>query len=481
MGLFDKLKKSLFGNNSEEEKNEEQANLSETDDLKESENDSADEGPASETNVPLDQKTDETDISDQEPEEAEIPTHESEKDEVDNFPEESDHDKDQKEKETIEVTSNETEDKADKNENDQEENIEVDNSPEESDHGEDQKEEETIEVTSNETEEKTDITGVASEDQPEKENDDSKPDQKYQSGLKKSRNSFAAGFNHFLAKFRTVDNQFFDDLEDFLIESDVGYELTMDLTDQLKEMVKEENLKTKEQIGQAIVQYLVDSYDTDEAGKALNQQDGLNIYLFVGVNGAGKTTTIGKLANRLVKEGKKVILVAGDTFRAGATEQLDRWAVKTGAEIVKGKTNQDPASLVFEGIHRAKEENADYLMIDTAGRLQNKVNLMNELDKIKRTIKKEAETDPTETLLVIDATTGQNGLNQAKEFNQVTKLSGLVLSKLDGTAKGGIVLQIKKSLNIPVKLVGLGEHVDDLVDFDPVEFMRGFFSGILQV
>lgn len=304
---------------------------------------------------------------------------------------------------------------------------------------------------------------------------------KYDLGLKKSRNSFATKFNHFLANFRSVDQEFFDNLEDFLIESDVGYELAMNLSDQLKEMVKEENLKTKKEIGQAIIAYLINSYDVDNAAKNLNYHEGLNIYLFVGVNGAGKTTTIGKLANRFIKRGKKVILVAGDTFRAGATEQLDLWAQKTGAQIIKGKSNQDPASLVYEGIHQAKIENADYLMIDTAGRLQNKVNLMNELDKIKRTIKKESGIDPTETLLVIDATTGQNGLNQAKEFNQVTKLTGLVLSKLDGTAKGGIVLQIKKSLNIPVKLVGLGEKVDDLVDFDPEEFMRGFFKGILEI
>jgi len=303
---------------------------------------------------------------------------------------------------------------------------------------------------------------------------------KYDLGLKKSRNSFATKFNHFLANFRSIDQDFFDNLEDFLIESDVGYELAMKLSDQLKEMVKEENLKTKKEIGQAIIAYLINSYDVDNAAKNLNYHEGLNIYLFVGVNGAGKTTTIGKLANRFIKRGKKVILVAGDTFRAGATEQLDLWAQKTGAQIIKGKSNQDPASLVYEGIHQAKIENADYLMIDTAGRLQNKVNLMNELDKIKRTIKKESGSDPTETLLVIDATTGQNGLNQAKEFNQVTKLTGLVLSKLDGTAKGGIVLQIKKSLNIPVKLVGLGEKVDDLVDFDPEEFMRGFFKGILE-
>ena len=303
---------------------------------------------------------------------------------------------------------------------------------------------------------------------------------KYDLGLKKSRNSFATKFNHFLANFSSIDQYFFDNLEDFLIESDVGYELAMKLSDQLKEMVKEENLKTKKEIGQAIIAYLINSYDVDNAAKNLNYHEGLNIYLFVGVNGAGKTTTIGKLANRFIKRGKKVILVAGDTFRAGATEQLDLWAQKTGAKIIKGKSNQDPASLVYEGIHQAKIENADYLMIDTAGRLQNKVNLMNELDKIKRTIKKESGSDPTETLLVIDATTGQNGLNQAKEFNQVTKLTGLVLSKLDGTAKGGIVLQIKKSLNIPVKLVGLGEKVDDLVDFDPEEFMRGFFKGILE-
>lgn len=313
------------------------------------------------------------------------------------------------------------------------------------------------------------------------ETQETKTDEKYQVGLKKSRNNFAARFNRFLANFRSVDQQFFDDLEDFLIESDVGYELAMDLSDQLKEMVKEENLKSKKEIGQAIIAYLIDSYEVNDTAIKLNEHPGLNIYLFVGVNGAGKTTTIGKLANRFQKAGKKVILVAGDTFRAGATEQLDLWAEKTQTAIIKGKPNQDPASLVYEGIHQAQNENADYLMIDTAGRLQNKVNLMKELDKIKRTIKKEAGEDPSETLLVIDATTGQNGLNQAKEFNQVTKLSGLVLSKLDGTAKGGIVLQIKKSLNIPVKLVGLGEKVDDLVDFNPEEFMRGFFKGILEI
>ncbi|BDR58175.1 signal recognition particle-docking protein FtsY [Xylocopilactobacillus apicola] len=439
MGLFDKLKKSLFGEQQDDEENK--SAVEENDDqsaAKQSETTDKDEAQSASETTDLDSKlkNDAEQVDDSTDLEAELSAP------------------------TAKVAVEKTQD-ASKSNDDASETPEPEPEPESS------------------TSEPSETEALDSESTSV--DDTKESDEKYEAGLQKSRNSFAAGFNHFLAKFRSVDNQFFDDLEDFLIESDVGYELAMDLSDQLKEMVKEENLKTKEQIGQAIIEYLVNSYQVDESTTELKHHEGLNIYLFVGVNGAGKTTTIGKLANRFVKAGKKVILVAGDTFRAGATEQLDRWATRTGAEIVKGKTDQDPSSLVFEGIHRAQEENADYLMIDTAGRLQNKVNLMNELDKIKRTIKKEAGTDPTETLLVIDATTGQNGLSQAKEFNQVTKLTGLVLSKLDGTAKGGIVLQIKKSLNIPVKLVGLGEQVDDLVDFKPDEFMRGFFSGILQV
>ena len=459
MGLFDKLKKSLFGTSSGESPVEKSADEKTTVDNQEQSNQES-------VNKDLTAKTDKKDT-------AEISKNINYDDEFvkktrnDNQSLQESNDQDR----TVETSPNNKQSNSTSGSNTEFDPDSFIQSTERSNLNSD------IQVLDNSQEPNVDEVNEKREEQPIH----SESEEKYQIGLKKSRNNFASSFNHFLAKFRKIDNQFFEDLEDFLIESDVGYELTMDLSDRLKELVKEENLKSKDQIGQAIISYLVDSYNVSAKDTNLKSDSGLNIYLFVGVNGAGKTTTIGKLANRLVEKGKKVILVAGDTFRAGATEQLERWAEKTGAEIVKGKTEQDPASLVFEGIHKAQTEGADYLLIDTAGRLQNKVNLMNELDKIKRTIKKESGSNPIETLLVIDATTGQNGLNQAREFNQVTKLSGLVLSKLDGTAKGGIVLQIKKTLDIPVKLVGLGEHVDDLVDFDPLEYMKGFFSGILKV
>ncbi|WP_290033830.1 signal recognition particle-docking protein FtsY [Ligilactobacillus cholophilus] len=304
----------------------------------------------------------------------------------------------------------------------------------------------------------------------------------YTHGLKKTRAGFKGRINALLANFRHVDEDFFDDLEEMLIESDVGFDAAMKISDELRDEVKFQNAKTKDEVSEVIVEKLVDLYE--EAGKNEDEKlhfskDGLTVFLFVGVNGVGKTTTIGKLANRFKKEGKKVLLAAGDTFRAGAIQQLDEWAQRVGVDIVKKEEKSDPAAVVFDAITKAKKENYDILLIDTAGRLQNKVNLMNELEKIQRIITRELPDAPHEVLLALDATTGQNALTQAKQFKDVTNVSGIILTKLDGTARGGIVLAIRNELHIPVKLVGLGEKVDDLRDFNTEDFAYGLFKGLI--
>lgn len=305
---------------------------------------------------------------------------------------------------------------------------------------------------------------------------------KYDAGLEKSRNGFGARLNKFLANFRHVDEDFFEDLEDMMIESDVGYDMAMKLSDSLREEVKLQNAKSKQDVSNVIIQKMVELYD--EAGE--NEQVGINfaksgptVIMFVGVNGAGKTTTIGKMAAQFKKQGKKVLLAAADTFRAGATEQLDVWAKRDGVDIVTGPENGDPAAVVFDGVKKAKDENYDVLFVDTAGRLQNKVNLMNELAKMKRILTREIPDAPHEVLLVLDATTGQNALNQAKLFKESTDVTGIVLTKLDGTARGGIVLAIRNELHLPVKFVGLGEKVDDLQEFNASEFVYGLFKGLV--
>lgn len=312
--------------------------------------------------------------------------------------------------------------------------------------------------------------------------EDEQEEDKYDAGLAKSRNGFGARLNKFLANFRHVDEDFFEDLEDMMIESDVGYDMAMKLSDSLREEVKLQNAKSKQDVSNVIIQKMVELYD--EAGE--NEQTGINfaksgptVIMFVGVNGAGKTTTIGKMAARFKKQGKKVLLAAADTFRAGATEQLDVWAKRDGVDIVTGPENGDPAAVVFDGVKKAKEENYDVLFVDTAGRLQNKVNLMNELAKMKRILTREIPDAPHEVLLVLDATTGQNALNQAKLFKESTDVTGIVLTKLDGTARGGIVLAIRNELHLPVKFVGLGEKVDDLQEFNASEFVYGLFKGLV--
>ncbi|WP_203663620.1 signal recognition particle-docking protein FtsY [Lacticaseibacillus sp. 53-4] len=308
-------------------------------------------------------------------------------------------------------------------------------------------------------------------------------EEKYDAGLEKSRSTFGEKLNALFANFRTVDEDFFDDLEEMLIGADVGFETAEKLTDELRDEVKLKNAKSKDEVSQVIVQKLVDIYG--EAGEGEDNslhyaESGPTVFLFVGVNGAGKTTTIGKLAHQLQQDGKKVLLAAGDTFRAGAIQQLQEWGKRDEVPVVATEPGGDPAAVVFDAVKRAKDENFDVLLVDTAGRLQNKVNLMKELDKIKRVIVRELPDAPQEVLLVLDATTGQNALSQAKEFNQTTKISGIVLTKLDGSGKGGIVLAIRNSLHVPVKLVGLGEKMDDLQVFDPNKFVYGLFKGLIK-
>nr|WP_152790996.1 signal recognition particle-docking protein FtsY [Lactobacillus delbrueckii] len=335
--------------------------------------------------------------------------------------------------------------------------------------------------TTEEAEEKTEAEEETTE--PVEESTEEKTTEIYEKGLEKSNKGFGARLNAFLAKFRTVDEDFFDDLEELLIESDVGYETSEELTDQLREEAKLQKAKSRDDLKRVIVQKLVEVYDENANSEneklAYDPNAKPNVYLFVGVNGAGKTTTVGKLAKRFHDQGKKVLLVAADTFRAGAVEQLVEWGKRTGVPVVTGPDKADPAAVVYDGLERAIAEEADYLLVDTAGRLQNKVNLMNELEKIQRTIKKRLPDQPAETLLVLDGSTGQNALLQAKDFDKTTKLSGLVLTKLDGSSKGGVVLSIRHEMKLPVKLVGLGEKAEDLADFDAANYAVGLFHDLL--
>ena len=324
-------------------------------------------------------------------------------------------------------------------------------------------------------------------EQPQKEDHDQAEDEtekKYDQGLEKSRNGFGARLNRFLANFRHVDEDFFDDLEDMLIESDVGYEMAMKLSDSLREEVRLQNAKNKQDVSNVIIEKMVDLYDEAGAGEQITltmADQGPTVIMFVGVNGAGKTTTIGKMAARFKGQGKRVLLAAADTFRAGATEQLEVWAQRDGVDIVTGPENSDPAAVVFDAVTKAKKDNYDVLFVDTAGRLQNKVNLMNELAKMKRILTREIPDAPHEVLLVLDATTGQNALTQAKLFKETTDVTGIVLTKLDGTARGGIVLAIRNELHLPVMFVGLGEKVSDLEEFNAQDFVYGLFKGLVTV
>ena len=304
--------------------------------------------------------------------------------------------------------------------------------------------------------------------------------EKYNRTLKKTRTGFAARLNEFFANFRRVDEEFFEELEEMLILSDVGVNVATQLTEDLRYEARLENVKKTEDLQRLIIEKLVDIYEKDDVYKEqINFQDGLTVMLFVGVNGVGKTTSIGKLAHKYKQEGKKVMLVAADTFRAGAVAQLVEWGRRVDVPVVTGAEKADPASVVYDGMEKALAERVDVLMIDTAGRLQNKDNLMAELEKIGRIIKRVVPEAPHETLLALDASTGQNALSQAKEFSKITPLTGLVLTKLDGSAKGGVVLAIRQELDIPVKLIGFGEKIDDIGEFHSEEFMQGLLTGLV--
>lgn len=305
-------------------------------------------------------------------------------------------------------------------------------------------------------------------------------EEKYNRSLKKTRTGFSARLNTFLANFRRVDEDFFEELEEMLILSDVGVNVATQLTEDLRYEAKLENAKKADDLKRVIIEKLVEIYEKDGVfNEKINFQDALTVMLFVGVNGVGKTTSIGKLAYKYKNEGKKVMLVAADTFRAGAVAQLAEWGRRVGVPVVTGPEKADPASVVFDGMERAVAENVDVLLIDTAGRLQNKDNLMAELEKIGRIIKRVVPDAPHETLLALDASTGQNALSQAKEFSKITPLTGLILTKIDGTAKGGVVLAIRQELDIPVKFIGFGEKMDDIGEFDSEDFIRGLLEGII--
>ena len=309
-----------------------------------------------------------------------------------------------------------------------------------------------------------------------------KQNEKYVAGLDKSGSSLSSKINELAARYREIDDDYFEELENILIMSDVGVSMVMTIVDEIKKEVRLQNIKDPQMINDIIVDkmfviYANDSYMTTK----INYDDNdLTVILMVGVNGAGKTTTIAKLAHMMKQEGKSVMVAAGDTFRAGAIDQLAVWADRLGIECIKGKEGGDPSSVVFDALNQSKEKNVDVLICDTAGRLQNKVNLMNELEKMNRIIKRVVPAGPQETLLVVDATTGQNGISQAQEFSKITDITGIVLTKMDGTAKGGIVLSIKDKLNIPVKFIGLGESMDDLQEFDLEQYIYGLCKNLME-
>ncbi len=307
---------------------------------------------------------------------------------------------------------------------------------------------------------------------------------KYDKGLEKSRRTFGQFMNELFTNFRVVDDEFFEELEEALIGADVGFETALRISDELQEEVKLKNVKKQSDVQNTIIEKLVEIYESEgiEENNELNiQASGPTIILFVGVNGVGKTTSIGKLAYRYKQEGKKVLLAAADTFRAGAIDQLVVWGERAGVDVVKHSAGSDPAAVVFDAVEKTKKENYDILLVDTAGRLQNKLHLMKELEKMKRVIEREYPSAPHEVLLVVDATTGQNAMVQAKEFKETTDVTGIVLSKLDGTAKGGMVLAIRNELHLPVKLVGLGEKITDIEDFEPNQFVYGLFKDLMAM
>ncbi|KRM18874.1 cell division protein FtsY [Ligilactobacillus hayakitensis DSM 18933 = JCM 14209] len=440
MGFFDKLKKA-FSVENEDEVNKKQNNDSHVEDAQAT----VDDAPS----------TEQTDLKSSEATES-----------INDFQEDN-------QKEDSELTYEENVNEVETQEDVIEENENLDVNEDSQTQVQETKQEEIIENKSQE-----ELFENTSETK--QENDET---QAYDKGLEKSRSGLGSMINSLLANFRKVDEDFFEELEETLIEADVGFENAMRISEALRQEVKLRNAKKKSEVSDAIVRKMVELYEEDGKKEDSNlhfASNGPTVFLFVGVNGVGKTTTIGKLAYRYKQEGKRVLLCAADTFRAGAIEQLAEWGNRVGVDVVKKPEKSDPASVVFDAVAKVKEGDYDILLVDTAGRLQNKVNLMNELEKISRIIKREIPDAPHEVLLALDATTGQNALIQAKEFKSVTNVSGIVLTKLDGTAKGGIVLGIRSELHIPVKLVGLGEQMQDLRIFNAKEYIEGLFGNLIS-
>ena len=367
------------------------------------------------------------------------------------------------------------------------ENEEINNSQEaaEQEDTEDEQDEESSQEfvendTEDEEEEDEEWAEFIKEQEEKKKLEEAKEIEKYDKGLEKTRKEFVSKLSLLGIKYTKVDDEYFDELEEILINADVGVNTVVKFVDKLRKRVKEEKITDTKYLNEVIVDELFIIYVEGESltDKIHMAEEGPTVLLFVGVNGVGKTTTIAKMAHKYIDEGKSVMMIAGDTFRAGAVEQLKEWASRTGASFY-GKENTDPAGVVFDGLVKAKEEKIDIVLIDTAGRLQNKVNLMKELEKINKVIEKHIPGAPQETLLVIDATTGQNGISQAISFKEITNITGIVLTKLDGTAKGGIVLAIKEEVNIPVKFIGLGEKMEDLKPFDIENYIYGLFKDMM--
>ena len=303
----------------------------------------------------------------------------------------------------------------------------------------------------------------------------------YEEGLTKSRESFISRLASLTLHHTKIDEEYFEELEDILIMADIGVNTVMNFIDRLKKRVRSEKIENPEDLKEIIVDELFIIYVNDDiiSSKVNYNPDGMTVILFVGVNGTGKTTTIGKLANKLVKDNKKVMMIAADTFRAGAIEQLRMWSERAKTDFYAKEEGADPAAVIYEGLEQAKKDSCDIVLIDTAGRLQNKINLMHELEKINKVIGNLVPNAPHETFLIIDATTGQNGISQAKSFKEITNITGIVLSKMDGTAKGGIVLAIKEEIGLPVKFIGLGESIDDLCEFDIEKYIYGLFKDMM--
>ena len=362
----------------------------------------------------------------------------------------------------------------------EEKEIEEDSSSEEDEVNEDVSDEEYTEDDTEDEEEDEEWANFIKEQEQKKKLEEAKEIEKYDKGLEKTRKEFVSKLSLLGIKYTKVDDEYFDELEEILINADVGVNTVMKFIDKLRKRVKEEKITDTKYLNEVIVDELFIIYVEGESltDKIHMAEEGPTVLLFVGVNGVGKTTTIAKIAHKYIEEGKSVMMIAGDTFRAGAVDQLKEWAERTGASFY-GKENTDPAGVVYDGLLKAKEENVDLVLIDTAGRLQNKVNLMKELEKINKVIEKHIPNAPHETLLVIDATTGQNGISQAISFKEITNITGIVLTKLDGTAKGGIVLAIKEEVNIPVKFIGLGEKMEDLKPFDIENYIYGLFKDMM--